>query len=305
MNSFEISNDMRRVNFDLDALRSFVAGSDLGSFSKAADRVGRSASAISAQLKKLEEQAGTPLLQKSGRGLALTEAGETMLSYARRLLRLNDEAILALAGSALEGKVRLGLQEDFSEHLLPDVLGRFSRSHRGVHIDVTVGRNRDLLDAVGRGELDLALAWHTGPSTPHMCILGSYPLCWIGPRDRTLLEPGGPLASNGPLSLVSIEAPCKLRTAATEALDASGIAWRVVYSSRSLGGVWAAVAAGLGLSVRTAFGLPHNVVALEPEEYGLPALPRVELGLHRSHPQLSPAAAQLHDLIVECVSQDG
>src|SRR6202012_2779426 len=94
---------MRRVTFDLEVLRSFVTGVELGSFAKAAERLGRSTSAVSAQLKKLEDQAGTPVLRKAGRGMALTDAGETMLAYARRLLELNDEASSALHGSELEG----------------------------------------------------------------------------------------------------------------------------------------------------------------------------------------------------------
>src|SRR5580698_490352 len=114
---------MQRVTFDLDVMRSFVTGIELGSFAKAADRLARSTSAVSAQLKKLEDQAGTPLLRKSGRGMALTEAGETMLGYARRLLELNDEAASAVRGIQLEGRVRLGLQEDFGESVLPEVLG--------------------------------------------------------------------------------------------------------------------------------------------------------------------------------------
>src|ERR1700722_2903352 len=115
---------MQRVTFDLDVMRSFVAGIELGSFAKAAERLARATSAVSAQLKKLEDQAGTPLLRKSGRGMALTEAGETMLGYARRLLELNDEAASAVRGIQLEGRVRLGLQEDFGESVLPEVLGR-------------------------------------------------------------------------------------------------------------------------------------------------------------------------------------
>ncbi|MCW0461596.1 HTH-type transcriptional regulator ArgP [Xanthomonas sacchari] len=94
---------MRPITFDLDALRSFVAGVELGSFAKAAERSGRSTSAISAQLKKLEEQAGQPVLRRQGRGLALTEAGEALLGYARRLLELNDEAVVALQDTALQG----------------------------------------------------------------------------------------------------------------------------------------------------------------------------------------------------------
>jgi len=136
---------MRRVTFDLEALRSFVAGVELGSFAKAADRHGRSTSAISAQLKKLEAQAGHALLRRSGRGLALTEAGEVLLAYARRLLDLNDEAAGALHGSALQGWVRLGLQEDFGEHMLPDVLGRFARAHPKVRIEARIARHQELL----------------------------------------------------------------------------------------------------------------------------------------------------------------
>jgi len=129
---------MRRATFDLDVLRSFVAGVELGSFAKAADRVGRSTSAVSAQLRKLEDQAGTAIFRKAGRGLALTDAGETMLAYARRLLDLNDEAAAAVRGLELEGWVRLGLQEDFGEVLLPEVLGRFARAHPKVRIEARV-----------------------------------------------------------------------------------------------------------------------------------------------------------------------
>ena len=114
---------MQHTNLDMDSLRSFVTGLEVGSFARAADRLGRSTSAISAQLKKLEEQAGVPLVRKAGRGLVATDAGETMLSYARRLLELNDEAVSAARGIELEGWVRLGLQEDFGETLLPRILG--------------------------------------------------------------------------------------------------------------------------------------------------------------------------------------
>src|SRR4051794_17226653 len=99
---------MTQVMFDLDVLRSFSIGVALGSFARAADKLGRSTSAVSAQLKKLESQAGTPLLRKAGRGLELTDAGETMLAYARRLLEINDEAAAAMRGADLQGWVRLG-----------------------------------------------------------------------------------------------------------------------------------------------------------------------------------------------------
>ncbi|XLM19922.1 LysR family transcriptional regulator, partial [Chromobacterium piscinae] len=119
---------MRKTLLDLDALQSFASGVELGSFARAAEGLHRSTSAVSAQLKKLEEQAGVPILQKYGRGLEPTPAGEALLSYARRLLELNDEAVQAVQGAELAGSVRLGLAEDFGEGMLPQALGRFARA---------------------------------------------------------------------------------------------------------------------------------------------------------------------------------
>jgi DNA-binding transcriptional LysR family regulator len=289
---------MRRVNFDLDVLRSFAAGMDLGSFAKAADRLGRSTSAVSAQLKKLEEQVGTPILRKSGRGLTLTEAGETMLAYARRLLELNDEAVVAVHGIELEGWVRLGLQEDFSEALLPEVLGRFMRAHPKVRIEARVARNAELLDRVTSGRLDLALAWSDGAPTAHCERVAQIPMCWIG-------SAGGREAWRTsriePLPLAALEAHCLLRAAATNALDRAGVAWRLAFVSPSLGGLWAAAAAGLGVTVRTPIGLPASVRRLEPREDGLPDLPMLGLVLHRAEAEPGPAVGRLASIMLQAV----
>lgn len=280
---------MRQTTFDLDVLRSFAAGMAIGNFAKAAERLGRSTSAVSAQMKKLEEQAGTPIFRKAGRGLALTEAGETMLAYAHRLLELNDEAAVAVRGVELEGWVRLGLQEDFAEGLLPDVLGRFARAHPKVRIEARVARNTELLDRVGAGTLDLALAWNDGVSTlPHQPI-AELPMRWIGATHLTTWAPG----SGEPVPLASLEAPCIMRSAATKTLDAMGISWRLAFVSPSLAGLWAAAAAGLGITVRTATGLPSKVKPLVAEEAGLPALPNLGLSLFQAEAELGPAAQWL------------
>ena len=285
---------MRRVNFDLDVLRSFALGMELGSFAKAADRLGRSTSAVSAQLKKLEEQAGTPILRRQGRGMALTEAGETMLAYARRLLELNDEAAAALQGAELEGWIRLGLQEDFGEALLPDVLGRFARAHPKVRIEARIARNAELLERVAGGRLDLALAWDAGASTPHVERLGEIPMRWIGPSSGEL---GWSPEDGEPLPLVSLDAPCLMRSAATAALDRAGIAWRMAFTSASLAGIWAAVAAGLGVALRTEAGLPPAVRALAPDEAGLPRMPSLGLCLHRAEAEPAPAIVRLEEIL--------
>jgi DNA-binding transcriptional LysR family regulator len=272
---------------------------ELGSFAKAADRLGRSTSAVSAQLKKLEEQAATPIFRKSGRGLALTEAGETMLGYARRLIELNDEATSAIHDVELEGWVRLGLQEDFGEAVLPEVLGRFARTHPKVKIEARIARSHELAERITSGSLDIALAWHNGATLPYSRHVADVQMRWVGPAK--LIETG--LRDGGALPLVALEAPCLLRTVATEALDRAGLSWRMAFSSPSLGGIWAAVAAGLGLTIRTDIGLPANVRAMAPEVLGLPALPKMALVLHQKEAELDPVAARLADILLQAALQ--
>ena len=281
---------MRRLHFDLDVLRTFVAGVEFNSFAKAADRLGRSTSAVSAQLKKLEDQVGTPILRRQGRGMVLTDTGETMLAYARRLLELNDEAAAALHGAELEGWVRLGLQEDFGESLLADVLGRFARAHPKVRIEARIARNRELLERIDTGKLDLALAWDASYNTPYQERIAELPMRWIGPADGVFNWQSGE-----PVPLVSLDAPCLMRTAATTALDRAGIPWRIAFTSASLAGTWAAVAAGLGIGMRTEAGLPRVVSVMT--HTALPDLPTLGLFLHRATAEPSAAVARLDEIL--------
>lgn len=290
---------MRRPTFDLDVLRTFVTGVELNSFAKAADRLGRSTSAVSAQLKKLEEQVGTPVLSKSGRGLVLTPVGEALLGHARRLLDLNDTVFSSLNETQTAGTLRLGLQEDFGEHVLSDILRRFARLYPMISLEVRIGRNAELLTLIDSASLELALTWETGQTSSCRTRLGQTPMHWIGPRDKPQL----PRAEDAPLPLVMFEAPCVLRSAATEALDRAGIAWRIALTSPSVGGIWAAVDAGLGVTLRTRIGLPAHLRVLD----GLPLVPSLGYELHCSHPAPGSAVAQLAALIqsslVQAVSQ--
>ncbi len=281
----------RHTNLDMDVVRTFVYGVDLGSFGRAAVRLSRSPSALSAQLRKLEAQVGTRLLRKSGRALVLTDAGEAFLVYARRLLALNDEAVAAVRGSELEGQVRLGVQEDFGESLLPHVLGAFARTHPKVRIQARITRNADLLAGVTQGDLDLALAWGDA-RTPHAETLASLPIRWFGPR--TALQ-----APQRPLPLAVFESPCLFRTLATAGLDSAGVPWRVTFTSPSLAGLWAALAAGLGVTPRTALGVPAGVRPLDDAD--LPTLPRIALRLHRADATATPVVAHLMDMVKSSV----
>lgn len=288
---------MALTNLDLDALRSLVTGVDLGTFARAAERLGRSTSAVSAQLKKLEEQTGCQIFQKSGRGLVLTDSGETLAAYARRLLELNDEAVSAVRGAKLEGWVRLGLQEDFGAAVLPHALGNFARAHPNVRIEGRIARNSDLLERVGAGQLDLALAWESGALDGLSERLAEVPLCWIGAADERL-----PLfSSSQPLPLTALEAPCLLRRIGCDQLDRAGIPWRLAFETPSLGGLWAATAAGLGVALRTPIGLPADLRILNPQDHGLPPLPSLGLVLHRSKSGNSPLGDALAAIVRQAV----
>lgn len=291
---------MRLTNFDMDALRTFVTGVELGSFARAAQRLGRSTSATSAQLRKLESQADALLLRRSGRGLALTDSGELMLAYARRLLALNDEASAALHSGRLGGEVRLGLQEDFGEILLPEVLGRFARLHPRVRIEVRVARNSELLAALAAGQLDLALVWGADSAMPGREWLASVPMCWIGdPEVLTRWHE----QTDEPLPLLCFEAPCLFRSEPCAALDRAGLPWRVVFSSANLAGLWAAARARLGITVRTALSLPAGVEVLSGERCGLPALPTLELALYRAQEKPCEPVQLLQSLIREALQE--
>ncbi|KVC92636.1 LysR family transcriptional regulator [Burkholderia ubonensis] len=306
-------------NFDIAALRSLVAGMDLGSFAKAADRVARSSSAVSAQIRKLEEQAGTPLFVKSGRGLALTDAGDAMLRYARRMVELNDEAAAAVRGVSLDGWVRIGLQEDFGEAILPGVLGRFARAHPKVRIEARVAHNAELLERLDANQLDLALVWGDPASAAFVARTGidseeiaRVPMRWIGAAgsgaagsatagDGDVGEPSVRLRDE-PLPLVVFDRPCRFFGAATDALDRAGVPWRVAFTTPSLAGLWAAASAGLGLTVRSHYGLPASVRLLDAAPLGLPELPSVPLMLLRRASSATPTVDRLARIMTQAVS---
>jgi DNA-binding transcriptional LysR family regulator len=280
---------MRRPTFDLDVLRTFVTGVEFNSFAKAADRLGRSTSAVSAQLKKLEEQIGTPVLAKSGRGLILTPIGESLLSHARRLLELNDGIFQTMHESQSAGTIRLGFQEDFGEHFLSEILRRFVQTYPMVNLEVRIARNAELLALIESAGLDLALTWDTGHTSPYATPLGETQMHWIGARDMPLFTS----LADSPLPLIMFDAPCVLRSAATQALDAAQIPWRIALTSPSVGGIWAAVAAGLGLTLRTRIGLPSHLTVIS----GLPPVPSLGYVLHSGGEDPTPAIKQLAALI--------
>ena len=289
-----------RTNLDMDVLRTFATGFELGSFARAAERLGRSQSAVSTQLRKLEDQVGQALVQKAGRGLALTTAGESLLGYAKRLLELNDEAVDSLRGADVEGWARLGLPQDFAESWLPAVLNRFSRAHPKVRIEVQVDRSAPLVDKTIKGNLDIALAWGDGGGAPHAERVGDLSIAWIGRPDW----PGVASLGRERLPLAAFTPPCSFRSTAVSALDGAGIPWRLVFTSPSLSGLWAAAEGGLGITARTTISMPKSLRALDPKVTGLPRLPSIPLMLHRAEAEPAPAVARLTDILLDTIRED-
>lgn len=283
--------DKLPVSLDTDALRSFVMGIESGSFALAAKHLCRSTSAVSAQLKKLEQQCGATLVIKSGRHLVLTTSGEMLISYARRLLALNDEAQLAIKGELLQGEVRLGMQEDFGESIMPEILGKFSQQHPGLRLSAQVDRNQALLNGMAQNKLDLALLWQPEQDVPDSQLVGQCQLEWIHHEERDISS----FQMRGePLPLVMFDAPCLLRSRAISALDKAGIAWRIAFTCHSLSGIWAGVQAGLGVTVRTRIGLPSTLQVTD----SLPSPGRLGISVWQRSQPANEALHLLHRLMV-------
>jgi|SRR6516165_4193959 DNA-binding transcriptional LysR family regulator len=281
---------MRLTNLDMDLLRTLAVATELGGLGRAAEQLGRSPSAISLQMQKLEELIGHALFRKEGRGIRLTDTGDLLLGYAQKILALNDEAVAAARGVDVEGMIRLGVPFDFTEKWLPRVLARFRQTHPRVHIELRADRSAELMQKLATGALDLVLTF--GPvDRPGASFVAELPVAWIGSRyfRRDPAEP---------LPLVLLDPPCNFRQMGLDALDQNRTPWRLSFTSPSLAGLWAATEAALGITVRTPLGLPDTLTLL-PESLGLPKLPKVSLALYNAGQRLPSITSLLEAILIE------
>ncbi|MFM9270092.1 LysR family transcriptional regulator [Halomonas elongata] len=261
---------------DTDVLRSFVAIAESGSFTRAANHVFRTPSALSMQIKRLEETLGQSLFVREARQVRLTPEGEMLLGYSRRLLRLNEEAVTQFLTPSLEGTVRFGTPDDVGSRILPRVLSQFARSHPAVQVDVMVGRSIELLERLDKGELDLVLATAGNEGFPadRGEVVHTEPLVWAG-------REGGVALERSPLPLAMANHGCAWRRMALSALDDAGLAYRIAYISENCSGQEAALLADLAVAP-----LPRNLVRAPlsalGDESGLPPLGDYRVLLLRS-----------------------
>src|SRR5688572_21418625 len=151
---------------DIDQLRTFVAIAETGSFTRAAEVVHKTQSAVSMQMKRLEERIGRPIFERDGRVSKLTDEGERLLDYARRIVKLNAEAMSSIASASLSGRVRLGVPDDYADRYLPEIMARFSRSHPGVELTVQCLPSYELIKLIDNGDLDLAIVTSVNAMRP-------------------------------------------------------------------------------------------------------------------------------------------
>ena len=283
---------MTPLNFDMDALRTMVVGVELGGFSHAAGRLNRSPSAVSMQLRKLETQTGQRLFKRNGRGLILTEAGDVLLQYARRVLALNDEMGLALGAIDKGGTVRVGMPQDFTDAVLPSLLTRYSKARPATHVEVKAGRNFALAEDVANGRLDMALAFCAGGKGAANRI-ATVPGVWV---THTRRHTQG-FAKEGVVPLIVFDGPCLFREMGIDALARAGIPWRLAMTTPSLAGLWCGVRAGLGVTVRTPLAIPRGL-SIVPPGVDLPELASIDVVLYCAADP-SPAAQLFKDLLLE------
>src|SRR3954449_3004783 len=294
---------------DIDQLRTFVAISDTGSFTKAADIVHKTQSAVSMQMKRLEERLGRPVFERDGRASRLSEDGERLLDYARRIVRLNSECVASFNDADLTGRVRLGLPDDYAEGYLPEIIPRFARAHPRAgaprhypgcslpetparfarstpraEITVTCEPTPNLFERIQNGDLDLAIITHVerrGPSD----IVRIEQLLWVTSARHSIHE-------ETPVPLALGRPTCDWRQSATEALEGIGRAFRVLFVSWHSTAVGAAVNAGLAVAVLPESAVRSGMRILGPTE-GFPALPSCKIGLVRSRREENPLADAL------------
>lgn len=273
---------------DTVQLQSFLAIAETGSFSQAAERVFKTQSALSLQIKSMENELGCSLFKREPRGVTLTPEGEVFLVYARRMMQLHWEVSSRLKEPDVEGEIRLGTPEDFATHYLPSVLASFRQHHPRVRLSVSCDLTMNLISGFHRGEFDLILVKRDPASVTGGIQVWREPLVWVGSDNYGIEEE--------PLSLVLSPQPCIYRARALAALDRAKKPWHVSYTSPSLAGTTAAVKAGLGISVLPANMLPNGIHPIGMEAQ-LPALADSEIALLKQE-TLTKAAQVLIEHIV-------
>lgn len=265
------------VRLEIALLRNFVAIAEAAAMSRAADQVGRTQAALSQQIKKLKDAIGQSLMNRTGRGIALTAHGERLLAHAYRILRAHDEAVAELTGTSLSGKIRFGCPDDYARIFLPELLETFARQHPQVFIEVVCASTPRLIEQLKDQSLDIAIV--SLPDSPEReQFLRCEPFVWVAGK-------GSDAYRRDPLQLALSDPDALDHIAATGSLEKAGRDYRIAYASGSVAGLTAVVRSGQAITVMTLTGVPPDLQVLPPSS-GLPMLPSVGITVQtaRKHP---------------------
>ncbi len=278
------------IPLDLEQLTTFVAIANTGSFTRAAEEIHRTQSAVSMQMKKLEERIGRALFEKDGRTNRLTEDGEKLLIHARRLLRVSQETLAAFDGGQLQGHLRIGVPDDYADRFLPEIMGRFARSNPRVELSVICEPTANLEELVRRGGLDLAIVTQYD-QRQRAQVVRREPLLWVTSSSHaTHDEECLPLALG--------RTNCIWRAAAIQALEGRKRSYRILFTSWSASVVASAVLSGLAVSVLPECALRPGMRILG-EADGFAALPMFEIGIMRALTNTPAIVDAMADHIVQ------
>lgn len=282
---------MRNRSLDPNLLQAFIAVADQRSFTRAGIVLNRTQSAISTQIKRLEVQVGLKLLDRTTTRVELSPAGESLVGYARRILTLNEEAILHLSEHEVQGRVRIGVMEDYGATVMPPLLKSFAASYPGVEIQMETGLTSSMTERIG-ADFDIVIAMHPLKEKTGR-LLCREAAVWAGSLQFNV-------CGADPLPVALYPTGCLFRKWALEALDRCGRPWRLAFVSHSLSAVEAIAAQGLAVTVVKQGVLPESLRVLGRDE-NLPKLPRAEIRLHTAS-SLSPAASLLSSHLREAWS---
>ncbi len=271
-------------NLDVDQLKTFLAIADTGSFTKAADEVNKTQSAVSMQMKRLEEMLGRPLFARDGRGSRFTNDGERLIEYARGIVALSDEAVSAFTKPEITGTVRFGTPDDYADVFLPEVLARFARTHPRITVDVECVSSLMLKERVQRGEIDLSVITF-GCQDSEGEIIRTEELVYVtSARHNTHQLDELPMAVSQP--------GCCWRKIVTDALNESGRKYRIAYSSPNSATINVAILQGLAVGVMPKFCVRPGMRVLT-EADGFPVLEKFDIGLIKKPGKASSAVEEL------------
>ncbi|MTE01186.1 LysR family transcriptional regulator [Paracoccus sp. YIM 132242] len=283
------------TNLPTDLLRTFIAVVELGGHSRAGAALGRSQPAISLQIRRLEELVRAPLLVQEGRAILPTPAGEALLSYAREMVRINDEAVSYFHRSDKTGVLRIGLPTDYAVAFLQGTLTRYIQGHAEVELEVHCDLSRELHQHLRSDDLDIIVAVMPDARMPYLSRMWTEQPIWAAAEDFHL-------PAHAPVPLGAHPEGCDYRARMIQALDAIERRWRIVYTGPGISGLQSAVANGLCVTALTRATLLPGMRLLHETE-GFPALEPLRVGLFYKHPRLSAAGLHLvSDLVADLES---